>query len=121
MGFRDKMRRLEKATHGKLEYIELSDGSRYWYDPEAVGIELFLYGVDCLRANSAAERPEPPEMYQTLTRAGDRRAAFDRVHPDGTWPLVPFDVEALVERGELVHRSMVAGKDVDDPVEDLSE
>ncbi len=123
MGFKHKLKRLERAARGALESIELADGSRYWYDPHRVAEETFLYGCACLRADSVADRPEPPEIWRVVANARDRRAARSKLYPDdgSSWSLFPFEEEALVERGELVHRSMVVGRGANDPAEDLSE
>ncbi len=34
MALWDKLRRLEKTMWGNLEYFELADGRRYYFDPE---------------------------------------------------------------------------------------
>ncbi len=69
-----------------------------------------------------ADRPEPPEIVRAVAGAGDRRAALERVAPDPPMSFFAFERGPLVERGELVARSFVAGRDADDSaVEDLSE
>ena len=63
--------------------------------------------------------PEPPEIVRALAKAKDRRAAFDAL---ATAPFWPYEYEPFVRDGELVHRSLVAGRDVDDSTcVDLSE
>ena len=115
------MRRLEAAVRGTLDHIELADGSRYWYDPAETAKALYLYSCDCARAGRVADRPEPPEILHAVAGARDRRAALDRVAPDSPLSFFVVEREPLVERGELVHRSFVAGRDADDSaVEDLS-
>jgi hypothetical protein len=55
-----------------------------------------------------------------VARAKDRRAAFREM--EGTAAgLFPYDEEALVERGEIVPRSLVVGKELGEPLPDLSE
>ncbi|MDP8899617.1 MAG: hypothetical protein M3N33_00395 [Actinomycetota bacterium] len=44
--------------------------------------------------------------------------ALEQIEPP---ELFPFDAEALVQRGGLVHRSLVAGRELDEPAEDRSE
>ena len=119
---RAKLRRLEAEVRGTLDHIELADGSRHWYDRAETAKELFLYSCDCARAGRVADRPEPPEILRAVAGARDRRAALERVAPDSPLSFFVFEREPLVERGELVHRSFVAGRDADDSaVEDLSE
>ena len=54
MGIRDRLRRLQRAAQGQLEYIELEDGGRYWYDPKEAGTEIFMHGVNSLQADFEA-------------------------------------------------------------------
>ncbi len=51
-------------------------------------------------------RPEPPELLKAVGNARDRRSALDRVM-DGYSPL-PLDLDALIEYGEFLPRSLVA-------------
>ncbi len=120
MGFRDKMRRFEQAARGHLESFELEDGSRYWYDP--MSPERFLHSMECLGAQGEGKTtfPEPPPVVKAIARAKNRAAAIEKVF-DGTFSVVPYDTEALVNRGEFVPRSMVAGRELEEPAEDLSE
>jgi hypothetical protein len=127
MGAKDKLRRLEDAARGQLERFELTDGSRFWFDREQAGITRFLWSLKCAEANCVAERPDPPPIITALLEAKDRRTAFSKVYPESSsgqgFDIMPFDPDALIERGELVHVSMLAGRD--DPndayVPDLSE
>jgi hypothetical protein len=120
MGLRDELRRVRASLRGELESFDLEGGAKRWYDPYAVGAELFLHGCACLRAGAPENRPEPPEILLALAKARDRRAAFAAVAPNPA--LFPYEREAFVERGELVHRSLVAGRDADESApSDLSE
>jgi hypothetical protein len=119
MGIRDKLKRLEQAARGNLASFELEDGSRHYYDPTSP--ELFLHICECLRNHDEPERPEPPELLQALARAKDRRAAFSQIFEGGSVGLFPYEVEALVERGEIVPRSLVVGYELGEPIPDLSE
>jgi hypothetical protein len=56
-----------------------------------------------------------------LNRAKDRAAALAQVYGRGGLDIFPYDPEALVERGELVPRSIVAGRELGEKFEDLSE
>jgi hypothetical protein len=116
MPLRGWIKRLEHSARGDLASFVLEDGSRYYFDP-ASG-ERFLHSIDCLRAQAEARRfPEPPDTIKALSRARDRRAALEQVAGD----LFPYDERALVERGELEPRWMVAGRELGEPIEDLSE
>ncbi len=112
------MNRLRASLRGQLSSFELADGTRYWYDSQTAGAELFLHGTACLRAGAPANRPEPPEILLALVKARDRRAAFEALAPN---PLFPYEYGPFVERGELVHRSMVVGRDVYGEPLDLSD
>ncbi len=121
MGLRGKLRRLERGAREGLASFILEDGSRYYYNP-ASG-EIFLHSCDCLRAQGSEARepfPEPPETIKALAKARDRTAALNQLYPSGTFGIFPYEVEALVERGELVPRSMVAGRELGEPLPDLS-
>ncbi|MDP8952529.1 MAG: hypothetical protein M3N18_09865 [Actinomycetota bacterium] len=112
MGLKSKLARLQKAVQGNLSCIELADGGRYWYEPAAAWAEVFGHTSGCLLADYRGEpRPEPPEIVQAVARARDRRAAVGKLHASGTAPFLAFDPEALIERGELVPRSFLAGKE----------
>ena len=121
MGPRDKLRRLEATVRGHLASFELEDGSRHYFD--GASGERFLHSLACLRAQARGETtyPEPPETLRAITRAKHRRAAFEQVYHRGAFDVFPYDTEALVERGELVPRSMVAGRELGEVLEDLSE
>ena len=121
MTLRGQLKRLEQSLRGTLESIVLEDGSRYYYSP--IGGECFLHSMDCLRAQGEGETtfPEPPKTIKALARARDRRAALNQLYPGGSFGVFPYDVDALLERGELVPRSMVVGRELGEVLEDLSE
>jgi hypothetical protein len=120
MGLRGKLSRLERGAREDLASFVLEDGSRYYYNP--ISGECFLHSMDCLRAQGDCEPfPEPPETLKAVARARNRRVAFDRLYPRGSLSVFPYEEEALVERGELVPRSLVAGRELGEPLEDLSE
>ena len=120
MAPKDKLRRLERAARGQLESFELEDGSRFYYDPEQG--EVFLHSMECLHAQGegATTFPEPPPVVKAIARAKDRRAAFERVY-SGDFSVLPYDRDALIERGELVPVSMVVGRELGEALPDLSE
>jgi hypothetical protein len=65
--------------------------------------------------------PELPETVKAIARARDRRAALNQLYPNEVFGIFPYELEALVERGELVPRSLVAGHELGEPLPDLSE
>ncbi len=120
MGLRGWMKRLERGSREDLASFVLEDGSRYYFDP-ASG-ERFLHSMDSLRAQGECEPfPEPPETLKAIARARDRRAALNQLYPSGAFDIFPYEEEALVERGELVPRSLVAGYELGERLPDLSE
>jgi hypothetical protein len=119
---RARLARLQKAARGKLDSFEIEGGSRYHFDSSQAHITLFDYWSESLRAVAdGEERPEPPEILKAVAAASDRRRALEATYPQGITPWCPLDVEALVQRGELVPRPLVAGRHADEPIEDLSE
>ena len=113
---------MEKAMRGKLSYFELSDGGQFYFDPQEAFKATFLYFMDSLRADYDREpRPEPPKVLKAVTNAMDRREALSRIMAGSSF--LPVNREALVERGEFVPRSLVAGREYGDfeALEDLSE
>ncbi len=117
MGLRNWIKRLERGAREDLASFVLEDGSRYYYDPTSG--ECFLHSAACLRAQGDGESafPEPPETIKALRSARNRGAALQQVAGE----FFPYDKQAFVERGELVPRSMVAGRELGEPIEDLSE
>src|SRR5215212_3987434 len=124
MGPRRRLQRLEKAMQGKLGSFELQEGGRYWFDSCSAHIELFGHAMNSLIADYIGEpRPDPPEILRALTCAKDRKATLEGLYPTGGSMLFSaYDMKALVERGELVPRPFVVGREVGERVEDpLSE
>jgi hypothetical protein len=114
------LKRLERDARKDLASFALEDGSRYYYDPQSG--DCFLHSMDCLRAQGDGEPfPEPPETLKAIARARDRRAALSQLYPGGSFGVFPYEPEALIERGELVPRSLVAGRELGEPLEELSE
>jgi hypothetical protein len=131
VGLMGKLRRLERGAREDLASFILEDGSRY-YNPESG--ECFLHACVCIRAGYEGEPfPEPPQTVKALTRARkaltrarNRTAALDTACGGGaSLGLFPYEREALLERGELVPHSLVAalvaGRELGEPLEDLSE
>ena len=113
---KSRLRLIEKEARGHFPCIELEDGSRFFYDPEQTAIELFGYLSDCLRAQYVGrKRKDPPQIIYAVARAKDREAAFLQLRSEGRVGLFPLEVDALIQRGEIVHRSLVAGRELDEP------
>ncbi len=108
MGLRGKLSKLEKAMRGNLDSFELVDGTRFYIDPREAMKISFLYWGNCMRADWKREpRPEPPDLFRAVANAKDRGEALSRAM--GGSSFLALDREALVERGEFVHRSLLAG------------
>ena len=119
MGLRGKLRQLERISREGLASFDLEDGSRHYFKAESG--ESFLHACDCLRAQGdCVPFPKPPDTIKALTRARNRAAALEAVCGGG-FGLFPYEVESLVERGELVPRSLVFGRELGEPLPDLSE
>ncbi len=122
MGVKSRLARLQKAMRGRLSSFELAGGSRHWFNPEHVYKEIFLHSAASMRADyKRRARPEPPEILRIIVRARDCREAVETVFPGNGAVFIAYDLEALVEHGELVPRSFVAGQEHGEPLEDLSE
>ena len=115
------IKRLERGAREDLESFILEDGSRFYYDPTSA--ECFLHSMACMHAQGEGKTtfPESPETIRAIARACDRAAALHQLYPGGSFSVFPYDVEALLECGELVPRSMVVGRELGEPLEDLSE
>ncbi len=117
-----KLRRLERATREGLSSFELEGGGRHWYNPQQAGLEILLYSLECLKLQGeGVPYPEPPEIVLALARAKNRRSVLTELMGSPTVGFLPFEPEPLLERGELVHRSLVAGYELGEPIPDLSE
>jgi hypothetical protein len=89
---RNRLRRLEKTICGKLDCIELADGSRYRFEPEDACKELFLYWSESLRAlYHQTLRPEPAEILKVVARARDRERAFRQAYSQAPAPWCPLE------------------------------
>jgi hypothetical protein len=87
----------------------LPDGTRFYFEPQEVLREMFLFFTDSMDADFHRDpRPEPPDVLKAVANAKDRREVLTRVM--GGFSFLPVDAEALVERGEFVPRSLVAAK-----------
>jgi hypothetical protein len=114
------VKRLERDARGNLDSFQLEDGSRFYFDPAS--FEVFLHTTECLKAQSEGKTifPEPPPVVKAIARARNRTAALNKVF-EGGFMVMPYDTEALIERGEFVPVSMVVGCELGEAAEDLSE
>ncbi len=107
------IRRLERVGQDEMSHFDLADGTRYYFDPQEAFKATFLFFSDSMHADHAREpRPEPPEIVRAVVGARDRSEALSRVM--GGSSHLPLDREALVERGEFIPRSLVAGREYGD-------
>ena len=89
--------------------FELVDGTRYQLPPEpGFGVEKYAFTMECIHADVERRmRPEPPEYYNALCQAKDRRAAlrlfFSEWSPETseTNPMCPYNLWVLLEEGRL--------------------
>lgn len=74
MGLKEQLRRVEKTAQGQLESFRTQDGRTYVYDPQEVGIQMFLYTCDLIRSSYDPDQPpvEPPFL----------EAVRNAAHPD---------------------------------------
>jgi hypothetical protein len=116
-----RLRKLEKSMQGTMDSFVLRDGQRFFFDKNEAFSQAFLFFSDSMRAAHSGEpRPEPPPILEAISNARDRGAALS-LALGGFSHLLPVDEGALVERGEFVHRSLVVGRELGEPLEDLSE
>jgi hypothetical protein len=111
MALRDKLKRLQKTVHAKLAYVEMRGGGRYWFEPEQAHVDLFLHASNSARADFEGEpRPDPPEILRVAAHAKDRRSTIEWLYPQGlSASFCAYDLEALVETGELAPRPFAPG------------
>jgi hypothetical protein len=101
VGLKSKLGKLRKAMRGNLEYFELADGSRYYFDPHFAFSTTFLFFADSMRAEHKREpRPPRPGLLKAVADAKDRGEALSQVM--GGYSHLPLDRQALIERGEYV-------------------
>jgi hypothetical protein len=63
VALRNRVRQLERAARDNLDWFELEDGTRFYFDPQKMPGELFDHGSECLKADFKREiRPSPPAI-----------------------------------------------------------
>jgi hypothetical protein len=102
MGLRSHIKRLERGAQNDLGSFMLSDGSRYFYDLDAAGSELFVYVINSLAFGE--EGLEAPEILSMIKRARDPHAAIARFRPSNP-------DRAFVDIGVLLEDGPETGKD----------
>jgi hypothetical protein len=60
MPLRDRLRRLQEAARGGMDWLDLSNGSRYYFEPMEAHRDLFLERMDVLRAFAGPDLSEGP-------------------------------------------------------------
>ncbi len=123
MGLKDKLRSPERASRDHLSWFVLEDGSRYYYSPQEVWKDAFGHVAACLHAQAdGSDFPPPPEIFRKIAQAQDRRKALKAISGGGSFPMLPYERDALIQRGELIPRSMVVGHELGEgPILDRSE
>jgi hypothetical protein len=117
-----RLRRLERAACESLSSFKLTDGNRYWYNPQQAVLEILLYSLECLKLQGeGVPYPEPPAIVYAIANAKDRAGALTELMGSPTVGFLPFEPGPFIERGELVYRSLVAGRELGEPIPDLSE
>jgi hypothetical protein len=106
MALKRRLQRLQKTARGRLAWLDLPDGSSFYFNRERTGLALFLYAAQTLQALRAGEPPpEPPEVLRAvaaLPTREDREKAFWQVYGPGSKPFVSFDLERFYDEGVLV-------------------
>ncbi len=123
MGLRDRMKGLERASRDHLTWFVLESGERYYLDSREAWVTGFRHTMSCLDAQAeGVPFPEPPEIYRKIAQAQDRRKALGVLGGKSSFTMLPYELDPLLERGELVERSMVVGHDLGEgPILDCSE
>jgi len=118
MLLRSRLRRIERGLRGELNSFPLRDGSTYFYEPEQVDSDLFVFSYQ-VRCGEPPE--EPPEILRKVAEAKDPRGALAKLDLDpGTLAAANGPLDEVVDLDVLVReRRLVVTRH--DPPEDLSE
>jgi hypothetical protein len=83
---KSRLRRLERAARGDLDWLELSDGTRYYFEPMEAHKALFLERMDGFRALAGpdlSEGPyEPPQEPPPASPPLEIRTALAKATPE---------------------------------------
>jgi hypothetical protein len=87
MPLRDRLRRLQKAVRGDRDWLDLQDGSRYYFEPLEAHRDLFLERMDVLRAFAGpdlSDGPSEPEVREPAPEqdVSELRAALAKATPE---------------------------------------
>jgi hypothetical protein len=68
---RNRLRRAEQELRGDLDYLELTDGSRYYFDPRQAQWDIWWEGMEkgLYSEPGTAHTVATPEIREALTRA----------------------------------------------------
>ena len=70
MGLREQLRNLRRQMHKDMDYLTLTDGSKYYFNGEQVSIELFFEMLEKgFSEPSTASDVETPEIRAALVKA----------------------------------------------------
>jgi hypothetical protein len=87
MGLKARVRQLEKVARGGMDWLDLSDGSRYYFEPMQVHKDLFMEEMDGFRAMAGPDLSEgasetEPKLPQRAPRVPEIRVALARATPE---------------------------------------
>ena len=87
MPLRDRLRRLQEAARGGMDWLDLQDGSRYYFEPMEAHKALFLEKTDGFRAFAVPELSEGPyqpprEPQPAAPHVPEIRAALAKATPE---------------------------------------
>src|SRR5215210_3978255 len=91
MALRERLRRLERDARGNMDWLDLQDGSRYYFEPMEVYKDLFLESMDKgfrdayedSRVTDLSEGPyEPPQEPRREPSTPPIREALAKATPE---------------------------------------
>ena len=89
MALRDRLRRLQKAARGEMDWLDLQDGSRVYFEPMEAHKELFLGMIDALHTefevpdlSDGSSEPEQAPSQDASPHVSELRAALAKATPE---------------------------------------
>ena len=88
MALRDRLRRLQKAARGEMDWLDLRDGSRFYFEPMEAHKELFLEMLRALHTEfEVPDLSDGPHELEDPAPAPEQdvselRAALSKATPD---------------------------------------
>ena len=113
MALRDRLRRLQKAARGEMDWLDLRDGSRFYFEPMEARKELFLEMLRALHTEfdvpDLSDGPHEPEDQDhhpaPEQNASELRAALAKATPESRARFEErYGTEAYEDLGMLEHR-----------------